>query len=386
MRKIQSIFVLFFTLYFVPCKAQSDQELNRDSVIGWQYISNPINPKIIYKPIKSQYANGAVYSVKQQQASDVLISWIMQSYSPRGLVMRTLAKNDERWYVDANGPLQSYGVNFLGYAAIFAKGKINLHCCELGQRLVAGFNDFPGVYVKGFNPGGLYFFAEQAQFSAGEDETKLANEGVDKKIQANVYPYRTYLDHFHNNGSPFNKVGIVVAKNGEWPFKPVLVKDAVALINQQIASWPAILQKNPYSVEAVKKALERLKPYYNEVVKLRANYNYSNALNDGNGHYLLNPEAILNGKTIDKTFPEYSILVSTTQQTIDQTKKDGPLWVYFNLTPSIEMQGNLSKYDAKLGTGVAHMVYSLLNNLNFAYIYKWLSQPEAMKGTLYKPQ
>ncbi|WP_233166139.1 hypothetical protein, partial [Pedobacter sp. ASV12] len=80
--------------------------------------------------------------------------------------MRTLAKNDERWYVDANGPLQSYGVNFLGYAAIFAKGKINLHCCELGQRLVAGFNDFPGVYVKGFNPGGLYFFAEQAQFSA----------------------------------------------------------------------------------------------------------------------------------------------------------------------------------------------------------------------------
>ncbi|WP_233166144.1 hypothetical protein, partial [Pedobacter sp. ASV12] len=68
MRKIQSIFVLFFTLYFVPCKAQSDQELNRDSVIGWQYISNPINPKIIYKPIKSQYAHGAVDSVKHQQA------------------------------------------------------------------------------------------------------------------------------------------------------------------------------------------------------------------------------------------------------------------------------------------------------------------------------
>ncbi|MGC4099999.1 tetratricopeptide repeat protein [Ferruginibacter sp.] len=370
----------------MPCKAQSDQELNRDSVIGWQYIVNPINAKAAYKPIKSQYANNATYTVGQQQASDMLINWIQQSYLPRGIVMRTIAKNDERWYVDGNGPLQSYGVNFLGYAASFAHGKIDLRCCEQGQRLQAGFNDFPGVCIKGFNPGGLYFFAEQAPFTSGDDDAQLSKEGIDKKIQSGLYNYRTYFDHYHDNGQQVFRIGVVVPKNGDWPFKPVLVKDAVAYIQQQMAAYPGIMQKNPYSAEPVKKALERLQPYYNEVVKLNANYNYSTAINDDNGHYLLNPEAILNGKPINKTFPEYNILVITTQQTIDQTKTDDPLWMYLNLTPSsVTLQGNPAKFDTKFGTGVAHMVYSLLNNFNFDYVAKWLAQPAARKSMAYAP-
>ncbi|MBS1659766.1 MAG: hypothetical protein JST68_01810, partial [Bacteroidetes bacterium] len=361
MRKIRLIVFIPLALYFVPCKAQSDVELNRDSVIGWQYVSNPLNPKPVYKPIKSQYADGAVYSVWQQQASDILIGWIQQSYLPRGLVMRTIAKNDERWYVDNNGPLHSYGVNFLGYSASFSHGKIDLRCCEQGERLQAGFNDFPGVSIKGFNPGGVYFFAEQAPFTSGDDESLLSKEGIDKKVQPSLYGFRTYLDHYHDNGQQIFKINVVVPKNGEWPFKPVLVKDAVAYIQQQLAAYPGILQKNPYSAEPVKKALERLKPYYEEVVKLNANYNYSSAINDDNGHYLLNPEAIINGKPLNKTFPEYNLLVSTTQQTVDQTKTDNPLWLSVNLTPTnVTLQGNPAKFDTKFGTGISHMVYSLL--------------------------
>lgn len=381
------LFIVSLLYYCFTAQAQrNDNELNRDSVIGWQYITNPVNTKAVYKPIKSQYGSSTVYSVWQQRASDMLINWIQQSYLPRGLVMRTIAKNDQRWYVDTNGPLQSYGVHFLGYETHFSKGKIDLRCCEQGQRLVAGFNDFPGFYVKGFNPAGMHFFAEQALFTTGDDEAKLSAEGVDKKIQPSLYPYRTYLDHYHDNGNSFNKIEIVIAKNGEWPFIPVLVKDAVAYINQQLAAYPAILQKNPYSAEPIKKALERLKPFYNEVAKLKANYNYSSELNDDNGHYLLNPEAIINGKTIDKTFPEYNVLVSTTQQIIDQSKKDAPLWIYFNLTPTIvTLQGNPKNFDTKLGTGVPHMIHSLLNNFNFDYVYKWLSDPAKMKNIAYNP-
>jgi len=373
-------------MLLVRTKAQSDQELNRDSIVGWQYILNPSNTKAVYKPIKSQYNSSAYYTAWQQQASDLLISWIQQSYLPRGLVMRTIAKEDDRWYVDNNGPLHSYGVNFLGYETHFSKGKIDLRCCEQGQRLVAGFNDFPGVYVKGFNPEGMYFFAEQAQFTTGDDEAQLAKEGVDKKIQQNLYNYRTYLDHYHDNGKQVFKTGIVVCKNNEWPFKEVLVKDAVAYINKQLKDYPAILQKNPYSVKEIQDALDRLTPYYNEATKLKANTNYNNSLNDGNGHYLLNPSDIINGKTISKSFPEFSILVSTTKQTIDLTKTDNPLWVYFNITPSmVYVEESLSKFDTKLGTGVSHMVYSLLNNINYDYIAKWLAQPEARKTMVYTP-
>lgn len=385
MKKIKIILLLSFAFQCTRCIAQSDVELNRDSVIGWQYVINPLNPKAVYKPIKSQYANGATYSVWQQQASDMLINWVQQSYLPRGLVMRTITKNDERWFAD-NGPLHSYGVGFLGYGASFAHGKIDLRCCEQGTRLEVAFNSFPGVYVTGFNPGGLHFFAEQASFSSGDDDAQLSKEGIDKRIQSRLYGYRTYLDHYHNNGQQVLKMGVVIPKNGDWPFKPVLVKDAVAYIQQQMAACPGIMQKNPYSADPVKKALERLKPYYNEVVKLNANYNYNNAINDGNGHYLLNPESIINGNPVNKTFPEYNILVSTTQQTVDQAKTDNPLWVYFNLTPrDVTVEGNFATFDTKFGTGIPYMVYSLLNNFNFDYIAKWLAQPDARKSMVYTP-
>lgn len=383
----KTITLLFVIIALNSYAQRSDIELNRDSVVGWKYVSNPPSPKAIYKPLKSQYANCAVYSAWQQQASDMLYNWIQQSYLPKGLVIRTVAKNDERWSLHSNGPLKSYGIDLLGYSAQFAHGKIDLHCCEQGQRLTAGFNDFPGMYIKGFNPGRLYFFAEEASLSTGDDDAKLANEGIDKKIQPNLYNYRTYLDHYHNAGNQMFKMGVVVPKNGDWPFKPVLVKDAVAYINQQMAAYPGIMQKNPYSQKEVQNALERLKPYYNEVVKLKSGINPDNSINDGNEHFLLDPRDFINGNPVNKTFPEYFILVSATQQTIDQTKTDNPLWVYFNLTPfNRSLEGNPAKFDTKFGTGISHMVYSILNNFNFDFVAKWLAaRPDERKTLAYTP-
>ncbi|MBS1509548.1 MAG: hypothetical protein JST86_01810 [Bacteroidetes bacterium] len=379
------LLVAFVLLTHLAHAQRSDLELNRDSVLGWKYVSNPPVPKAVYKSIKSQYADGAVYSPAQQQASDMLYNWIQESYLPKGLVIRTIVKNDERFYLDANGPLHSYGINLLGYAAHFVNGKIDLKCCEQGQRLIAGFNDFPGNYIKGFNPGGLYFYAEQALFSSGDDDTKLLNEAIDKRIQPSLYPYRTYADHYHNNGLLLNKFGIVVPKNGEWPFKPVLVKDAVTYINQQIAAYPSILQKNPYEAKEIQAALERLKPYYNEVVKLKPDVNYNNSVKDDNGHYLLDPRYFINGNAINKTFPEYSILVSTTQQTIDASKTDKPLWLYVNLTPLTDFTGSPVKYDEAFGTGDQHLVYSMLHNFNFDYINNWLANPGKINVVAYTP-
>lgn len=366
--------------------AQSDQELNRDSVVGWQYIINPIKANAVYKPVKSQYANGAIYSTWQQKASDMLISWIQQSYLPRGLAMRTIKKNDGRWYLGTNEPLQSYGVHILGYETHFVNGKIDLNCCEQGERLNVDFNKFPGTYITDFNPGGLYFLSEQAAFASGDDDAQLSKEGIDKKIQSNLYNYRTYLEHYHNRGKEIFKVGIVVPKNGNWPFKPVLVKDAVAYIQQQMAAYPGIMQKNPYSADIVKQALDRLKPYYNEVVKIKGNYRNDLSIKDDNGHSLLNPEAIINGQPVDKAYPQYSILVTTTKQTIDQTKTDNPLWVYFDFAAmNGDIEGNPSKFDTKFGTGIPHMVYSMLHNFNYDFVAKWLSQPDARKSMVYAP-
>jgi len=374
---------LFILLSFIAfsAHAQNDQELNRDSVLGWQYVTNPTKANTVYKPYKGYYGS---YSIWQQQAVDKLYSWIQQSYLPRGLIIRRVSKNDDRSYLPDLGPLHSYGFELMGFSARFENGKINLNG-EQGSKLIAGFNDFPGVYIDGFNPNGLYFFSEKAPFCAGEDDATVKGEGIDKRIQANLYNYRTYLQHYHDSGKGYGKIDVVVPRNGEWPFKPVLVKDAVAFIQQQMATYPGIMKKYPHYEKEIQAALEGLKPFYNEVTKLDPRINYRIGPSDGAGHYLLDPRHILNGKQLSKTFPEYNLLVSTTQQIINQSKTDKPLWLYVNLTPRIDFAGSLANYDVTFGTDAQHLVHSMLQNFNFDYVSKWLADPEKMKTVAYKP-
>lgn len=380
MKKTASYLFMIF-LPFAASAQRGDGELNRDSVLGWQYVTNPPKANAIYKPFKGFYGS---YSVWQQQAVDKLYSWVQKSYLPRGLIIRRISKNDDRSYLPYLGPLRSYGFELMGFSARFDNGKINLNG-EQGSKIIAGFNDFPGVYVEGFNPNGLYFFSEKAPFCAGEDEATLKSEGIDKKIQPSLYNYRTYLHHYHNNGKVYNKIDVVVPRNGEWPFKPVLVKDAVAYIQQQMAVYPAIMRKYPHYEKEIQAALERLQPFYNEETKLDPRINYRVGPSDGAGHYLLDPRHIVNGKPVNSTFPEHNILVSATQQIIDQTKTDKPLWLHLNLTPKVDFVGSLARYDVTFGTDAQHLVHSMLQNFNFDYVSNWLADPEKMKGIAYKP-
>ncbi|HVU53645.1 MAG TPA: hypothetical protein VHD83_01260 [Puia sp.] len=292
-------------------------------------------------------------------------------------------EENNQWWLDGAPALHSYGTQLIGFDAHFINGKIDLHCCEKGYLLGLGVNNFPGKYLtKGFNPKGLYFFAEKPQFSTGDDEAKLVKETVHQQILPSLHSYRTYLSHYHDNGKDFNTIGIVVAKNNEWPFKPVLVKDAVSYIDQQLSAYPAILQKSSYSASSLKQTLDRLKPYYNEVVKLK-DMNFNNAMiSDGEGHSIIDPGVFINGNTGNKVFPEYFILVSATQQTIDQAKTDTPLWVYLNF-PTVA--GNPAQYDPAWSTGSNYLVNEVIRNFNFDYVYRWLADPEKMKSQVYKP-
>lgn len=381
MRKM--IFPFFLSALICNAHAQrSDSELNRDSVTGWKYLNNPLKQQV-YKPVKDDYASASIYSAWQRQAADTLFDWLRRSVSPKGLVITDRLTENNQWWLDGAPALHSYGVQLIGFDAHFVKGKIDLRCCEKGMLLGIGVNNFPGKYLpKGFNPQGLYFFAERPPFTAGDDEAKLIKEGVDKQVLLSLHPYRTYLGHYHDNGKIFNTIGIVVARNGDWPFKPVLVKDAVDHINQQLAAYPAILRKNPYSAAPVKQALERLKPYYNEVAKLR-DVNFNNAMiTDDNGHAILDPSVFINGQTAGKSFPEYFILVSATQQTIDQAKTNTPLWIYLNC-PTVA--GDPAQYDPASSTGSIYLVNETIRHFNFDHAYRWLKDPAKIKNEPYKP-
>ena len=364
---------------------RSDAELGKDSVLGWKYIINPPKQQA-YKPIKDNVVPGATYTAWQQGTADLLYKWVQQSCLPKGLVLRNVLKENQQWWLSGAPALHSYGIQLIGFEAHFLKGKINLQCCEKGQFLSLGFNSFPGDYITGgFNPNGLYLFAEIAQFSTGDDEKKLTTEGIDKQILPQLHSYRTYLDHYHDNGKAWNRIGVAVIKNGEWPFKPVLVKEIIDYINRQLAAYPGIAQKNPYAMESIKKALDRLQPYANEVAKLRETNYYNAMYKDDNGHAILDPNIIFNDLPASKAFPEYRILVSATQQVIDQSKTDKPMWLYMNFAGNGTAIPNTAQFDPKLSTERDHFANTLLRNFNFEYVSNWLSQPEKMKNVPYTP-
>ncbi|MBO9634831.1 MAG: hypothetical protein J7578_17100 [Chitinophagaceae bacterium] len=384
MKKYTVLVLLFFIVCIVQAQ-RNDNELNRDSVLDWRYITTLAKAQP-YKPVKDNEVPGSNYSVWQQQATDILFKWVQQSVLPRGLVMRNLLRENQQWWLNGAPALHSYGIQLAGFPAHFVNGKLNLQCCEIGQYLSLGFNSFPGDYLRGgFNPDGLYFFAELPSFSTGDTDDKLRTEGVDKQILPQLHAYRTYLDHFHDSGKPWNRIGVVVAKNGEWPFKPVLIKDLAAYIDRQLTAFPGIEKKNPSEVKAAREALTRLKPFYNEVVKLKET-NFNNAmLKDEDGHAIVNPGIIINGMQANKTFPEYRILVATTQSTIDQSRSDKPLWLYLNFSGNGTAVANPTQFDPLFSTERDFLVNTLLRNFNFDYASKWMSQPETMKSVVYNP-
>ncbi|TXJ28748.1 MAG: hypothetical protein E6Q24_03455 [Chitinophagaceae bacterium] len=376
--------IAIITLLLAVCTTRAqrtDTELSRDSILDWRYLLNAPKQQT-YKPIKDQYVPGVSYSVWQQQAADMLFNWVKQSVLPKGVVMKYVFKDNSRWWPFETPALHTYGIQLAGFPAIYKNGKLYTDG-EHGLYMGLGFNNFPGDYIKGgFNPDGLYLFAERAQLSTGDTDDQLKSEGIDKRILPQLYTYRTYLDHYHDNGKPLNGIGVVIAKNGEWPFKPVLVKDAVKYINQQLAAYPGIAQKNSYVMRTLQQTLDRLKSYYNEATKLKEQYAM---LEDEAGHAVLNPESIINGLPVSKTFPEYRVLVAATKQTIDQSKTDKPMWLYMNFSGNGSMVGNLSQFDPQFTSGRDYFVNTLLRNFNFDYAAKWLSQPEAMKSVAYTP-
>lgn len=371
MKKFFIIIAIFTTS--IAHSQRSDIELARDSVLGWKYLTPPFKAQT-YKPVKDRYSDDT-YTVWQQQIGDTLAQWVMKSYLPRGLVMRGLGKNYSGQIIAAG--THSYGIGLGAFSARFVDGAINLHCCEIAWgTLSMYFNGFPGNYASGFNPEGLYFFIEKERFNNenfNESDATLKGEGIDKRIQPDLYPYRTYVHHYHNDGKQITELQIVIPKNGEWPFKPVLVKDAVKYIDEQLAKYPGIL-KDQYVAADVKDAEERLKPYYNQ----QAISGGLSLLDDDNGHAIINPRSIMNGEE-EHLLDKYT-LVSATQQVIDQSKTDKPLWLYITLP---EITGCLS--DSTMKNGNQYLTYSFLRNFNFDYVYNWLSNPDKVRGIAYTP-
>lgn len=380
-KQMKKIFPFIFLLSVVNVHAQrTDNELERDSVLQWIYFNQALKSQA-YQPVKDD-KTGFTYSVWQQKITDTLIKWFEQSYLQRGLFIK-FYRNQMRNSAGGAPGLHSYGTHIYSSASSFKNGKVDLNV-EAGETMRLGINEFPGRYIKNFNPDDKHLFLEKLPWNVTGAESELKKIGLERGIHPGFSNYRTYVYHYTAGGNDYTKASIVISQNNGWPFKQLTVGEVLNLMDKQLANYPAFTKKPFFSYmrDLMNSHIERLQPYLNQIAIVRDGLMPSGeSYEDGAGHIIINPEHIVNGYPIEElNSPELFHVVSAPQEVLDKTKTDNPLWVYMDLP---KMKGKF--FDASMQNGEQYLAYSLLKNFNFDYVYNFFFAAEKSKGVAYKP-
>lgn len=353
-----SILLVALVVSFSPGTSyaqRTDQEIARDTITSWIYYNNVLKPKT-YKPVT---ANGFTFSVWQQQITDSLQKWVQQSYLPRAAAFR-IEKEAGSGY-QSIAPFQTYGVTYMLYPVSYSSTTKKLDVGgEASDALDFIMNEPMGKYIKGFNPGGMYFFYDNPEYEPLTDIDKQGKSGnkTDIGINSNVSGHISH--RAYDNDFWYEQV-IVLAKDNKLPFKAVTVGEFIGYIEQFLN------ENSTYNTPELKQmiidAKKVLADYFNEPVRFN-----DNSVQDA---VIINPGLIINGK--ERNLNKGYRLLSVNQSVVNLSKQDKPLWLLIRIHRTRDDIARM------------HMAESILNNFNFDYVYDYFFYPEKVKGKFYKP-
>lgn len=356
--RLSPILIIVLVVSFSPGTSyaqRTDQEIARDTITSWIYYNNVLKSKT-YKPVT---VNGFTYSVWQQQITDSLQKWVQQSYLPRAAAFRIEKEAGSSYHSTA--PFQTYGVTYMLYPVSYSGISKKLDVGgEASDALAFIVNEPIGKYIKGFNPGGTYFFYNNPEYESLTETNKQGKTGnkTDSGINPNVSGYISH--RAYDNDFWYEQI-IVLAKDNKLPFNPVTVGEFLGYIDQFLKS------NSTYNTSELKQkitdAKEALADYFNEPVRFD-----DNSVQDV---VIINPELIINGQ--ERNLNKGYRLLSVNQSVVNLTKQDKPQWLYIRMRRTRDDIARM------------HMAESILNNFNFDYAYNYFFYPEKVKGKFYKP-
>ena len=335
-----SILLVVLVVSFSPGTSyaqRTDQEIARDTITSWIYYNNVLKSKT-YKPVT---ANSFIYSVWQQQITDSLQKWVQQSYLPRAAAFRIEKEAGSGYHSIA--PFQTYGVTFMLYPVSYSSTTKKLDVGgEASDALSFIANEPIGKYIKGFNPGGMYFFYDYREYESliETDKRGIAGNKTDIGINPNVSGYISY--RAYDQDFWYEQI-IVLAKDNKLPFNAVTVGEFIGYIEQFLKS------NSTYNTAEFKQkitdAKEALTDYFNEPVRFN-----DNSIHDVG---IINPELIINGQ--ERNLNKGYRLLSVNQSVVNLSKQDKPLWLLIRIR---RVDDDIARM---------HMAESILNNFNFDY-------------------
>ncbi len=380
------ILVLFGSLFFChnsliaqPIPPQSIQ----DSVIGWMKVYH-------FKGIKeSKTVDDKFYSTAQLSLCDTFANWIQASYVPKGGLgdVKKAVSDKLGLYNQHTASLpQSYGAYSKTY--VFLKYDGNHKMVpenNLGSYWAIYANQVPGWPVRDISTPTQYYFTMPSfeTASGGEEETRKIH---DMSNVTNVKPYISFWvkDIEAGGGTDYvllskdNKSPFIKLTKGEYLEAlelaiPRFYEKEKKKINEQNRGnqrsidylMNTMNEKNERFITGLKNTREKYKNLLGEIALTSAqpsiyDLEFRDVFSSGT---LSDPELTAGRVPVYKVDPLMAELC----------KKDKPQWIVVSWM--WYPQDVVDK----------HMHESIINNLNFDYVYNFFFDPEKVKGIPYKP-
>lgn len=335
--------------------------------LGWISLGKPNTPQ------KTLVWDNRIYSAKQMEMSLMLAVWVQQSYTPKGGIGKAFKLVNEKiglYNEHTKAQPQYYGVNTRTY--------IDLKKNTDGQWMPASnTNWFMDIAVNGVigdrsyaitTPDKWYFYIPgEAGLSPTEKEVaKLNGFPTNPKLKKYISWYQP-----KGIGTTLQFV-VLLCKDNVKPYIQVTKGEYLEELGKAIESEATEKLKNGNDVNAQliqrRAALARLREKYKNRLAESAKLKQQPDL------YLENEDSfdVFENSNYPAEYPVYKFDPAK----LALTKTDQPQWIVIRW----EAEGVANNDEA--GT---HLHQTMLNNVDYDYIYNYFFYPEKVKGISYKP-
>ena len=353
--------------------------------IGWTKVYSHTTP-----PQGKQLGN-RTYSAKQIGDCQQLVEWMQQSYLPKGCLGEATYYQNYIPKFSSTNSLLGNAINEHAHALPLmygARSKIYMYLKKDGQGKFVPQNSLGDFWHIEANQ--LQHITEPVSFISSAEEYYFLlpdysnnSNGYDADDRAssdlsgfdnhkNIKEYKHYLAPSKPHVSNHQYVVIMTKDNAELPFETITIGEFFTKAEKQLPVWQKIGSITADNYATAQRNLAKLKEKYknkwNDIAELqldRSQITFSTFVNATEGR-----DYFFDNKDGQTTFP----ILKVKKTARELCKRDQPQWLVIRWSLGMQNQPYF-----------LHLHESILNNLNFDYVYNYFFNPDKVKGQAYKP-
>lgn len=365
MRKTFLIFLLL--IFSASLFAQKEYS---GKTLGWLKMLNPNEPQ---KPFQHDHRN---YSVKQMEISQMLVSWIQQSYSPKGGIGQGLKLVNAKL-----GQYNQHTKSHPHYYGAIAKTFFELKNNAGQWTPETNSNWFMQIAVNGVigdrsyaisTPEKHYFYIPGEN---GLDDYDLRTANLNG-FSTNP-ALKKYISWYQPKGisTPLQYV-VLLCKDNVKPYIQITKGEYLEELGKAIENEAAKMLKDGHNPQNVNEQLQKRRAVLN-----RMKEKYKNRLAEP-AKLKEQPDIYLENSSNSDVFenPNYPAeypVYKFDPAKLALAKTDQPQWIVI----AWDAEGVATNHEAGVNLHKA-----MLNSINYDYIYNYFFYPEKVKGIPYQPR